>query len=153
MLLVVVALVVGASASPQPPPLSRPAAALVRPILSARVAAHAAEFDADGRFRGESPHTGVFEDRFGRLLANYGRAADEALAVLMWFYLGEGPDNELACAVRKRGARMIPHLQRFLEAAPATGLEPIPSAIAIGKNQGRSALASIKAGEDPGQCE
>jgi hypothetical protein len=82
--------VVGRSpASPAPPPrLSASAAALLRPVISKYLAAHAEEFDTSGRFLGlESPHRAVFEGRFEKLLATKGHAADEAIAALMCFLL------------------------------------------------------------------
>jgi hypothetical protein len=152
VLLTLLAVAAGAS-GPQPPQLSRQAAALVRPILAERIAAHAEEFDAAGNLRGKSRHSAVFQERFGKLLSTAGPAADEAIAALMWFYLGEGPGEELMCAAQKRGTRMVSHLRRFMPGPPVTGLEPIRPGIQAKQYEGREALRRIDAREDPGHCE
>jgi hypothetical protein len=133
----------------QAPQLSPKAAALLRPVLSEYLAAHAEEFDAAGRFVRESPHTKVFEQRFERLLATSGPSADEAIAALMAFYVGEHSAEELLCEAINRGKRIQPHLKRFLHCPPTTGLEPIADFFTNIPNLRAEALQRIEAGEGP----
>jgi hypothetical protein len=135
------------------PSLSPQAAALVKPILTTRFAAHAEEYDSAGRYRGRSSHSDAFDKHLGNLLQARNKAADEAIAALMAFYVGEGPGNELICQARKRGQRMTPFLRRFLDQPPVTGLEPIDPFFLDIPNHRRTALAHIEAGDDPGNCE
>jgi hypothetical protein len=127
--------------------MSADAAALVRPVLSEFLSAHAEEFDAAGRFIHESPHTKVFEKRFAKLLATRGEAADEAVAALLAFYVGEGPGEQLVCAAINRGERMRPHLEKFRACPPVTGLEPIPSFFTAISNRRVEILTCLEAGE------
>lgn len=152
LVLILAGCVASASVS-RGPSLSPQAAALVRPILSAHFAAHAAEFDQTGRYLGRSSHSEAFEHRFGELLQTRNEAADEAIAALMAFYVGEGPGSELVCHARKRGRSMIPFLRRFLEAPPETGLEPMDAFFLRIPNSRKTTLAHIEAGDDPGDCE
>ena len=125
------------------------AAALLRPVLSEYLAAHAAEFDAEGRFIRESPHTKVFEQRFEKLLATSGSPADEAIAALMAFYVGKHSAEELVCEAIKRGKRIRPYLERFVGCPPVTGLEPIAPFFTSIPNLRAVALGRIDAGEKP----
>ena len=147
-------LVIDASAAAaKPPRLSPEAAVVVRQVLSEFLAAHAQEYDAQGRYLGESAHSRVFEERLGALLARKGPAADEAIAALLCFYLGEGPGEELLCQALKRGKRMVPHLQRFLRNPPVIGLEPIAPFFTSSPNMREQALKRIAAGDSGGECE
>src|SRR5260370_38562442 len=83
------------SPSGQPAHLSKGAAALVRPVLSEYLAAHAEEFDATGRYLRESAHSAAFEKRLDERLGMHGGLADEAIAALMCFYIAEDPRAEL----------------------------------------------------------
>jgi hypothetical protein len=141
-----------ALASAQPAPrLSPRARALLRPVLSEFLAMHAEEFDSAGRYIRESPHQRIFERRFEKLMATSGPAADEAIAGLMAFYVGEYPAETLVCEAIKRGKHIRPYLVRFRDRAPVTGLEPIPSFYTAIPNLRAEALKAIDSGEKP--CE
>jgi hypothetical protein len=141
------------AAAAKPPRLSPEAAVVVRQVLSEFLAAHAQEYDAQGRYLGESAHSRVFEERLGALLARKDPAADEGIAALLCFYVGEGPGEELLCQVLKRGKRMVPYLQRFLRNPPLTGLEPIAPSFTNIPNMREQALKRIAAGDSGGECE
>ena len=130
-----------------PASVSQSAAALVAPVLSERIAAHKEEFGDGGVFLGESPRSKVFEERFYKLLRRRGHAADEALAALLAFYVGEHTGEELLCEVTKRGRRMKRHLRRFLDCAPITGIEPIPPFFMAIPNFRQEALQLIASGK------
>jgi hypothetical protein len=90
------------------------------------LAARAEEVDTFGRSLGvESPRTAVFEERFEKLLATKGHAADEAIAVLMCFDVGDHSLEELICEALRRGKRKLPHLRRFLHEDPVSGFDPM----------------------------
>ena len=127
--------------------LSEKAAALLKPVLSEWLVAHSEKFDADGKYLRESPHEKVFDKRFGKLLATTGAAADEAIAALLAFYVGEANSEDLVCDAIRRGRRIRPYLQRFLRCTPVTGLEPIPSFYTDIPNLREEALQRIDAGK------
>jgi hypothetical protein len=143
----------GSTSGSKPPRLSPEAAELVRPVLSEFLAAHAEEFDGTGRYRGESAHSPVFRERLATLLSRKGPAADEAIAALLCFYVGEGPGEELMCEALKRGKRIVPYLQRFRRSPPLTGLEPIAPFFTNIPNMREQALKRIGAGERGEDCE
>jgi hypothetical protein len=128
------------------PTLSKAAGDLARPIFSEFFAGHAEEHDDQGRFRGPSPRMAVFERKVERLLATSGDAADEAIAALLAFYVGEHPGEELKCEAIRRGARMRRHLERFRDLTPVTGLEPIRPFFTTIPNARKEVLEAIDAG-------
>jgi hypothetical protein len=135
-----------------PPRISAEASALLRPVLSEYLLAHSEEFDRPaGRFRGPSPHSPVFDERFERLLATPGSAASEAIAALMCFYVGEHQAEELVCEAIKRGKHIRVYLQRFRHCPPVTGLEPIDPFFTGIPNLREEALNLISRGRAP--CE
>ena len=132
-----------------PPRLSPKAAALVRPVLSEYLAGHAARLDEYGVFREESVRYKVFEERFYKLLGSHGAAADEAIAALLCFYVGEHTAEELICEALARKTTIRPFLLRFRSCPPQTGLEPIPAFFTTIPNLREEVLARIAAGEGP----
>jgi len=56
-------------------------------------------------FKVEKPVTRVIEDK--------SRAADEALVVLLQFYIGESTSEDLNHEITKRGRRMLPYLRKY----------------------------------------
>jgi hypothetical protein len=153
--MILIFLVGRSPASPAPPPrLSASAAALLRPVISEYLA-HAEEFDTSGRSLGlESPHRAVFEERCERLLATKGHAADEAIAALMCFYVGEHWGEELMCETLRRGKRMVPYLRRFLHEVPVTGLEPKDGGtFTSAYPTSEEVLRRIEAGDEPCKWE
>ena len=59
------------------------------------------------------------ERRLADLYGNSGRQADEAIVILMSFYLGEHNGEELYDNLLSRGPRMIPIIERYLQKQPA----------------------------------
>lgn len=109
------------------PKLLRPAVlALVKPLLELRIQQNADQFTDDGVWKGESPHTPEVDRRFYSLLADHSRAGDEALAYLLYVYMGEHPGEELVCEVARRGERMLQFVDANSKCLPGTGLEPLP---------------------------
>jgi sugar phosphate isomerase/epimerase len=99
-------------------------AAFVRPMLDLRKQSIAECGEVgkpsrcvDGEFY---THEMERERRFGEALHNLtekrGSSADEALVVLMCFYVGES--DEEADAVIKRGRRMLPYLKKYGDRIP-----------------------------------
>ena len=78
-------------------------AALLRPIL-------------DEKQKGGQHDEGQLSNLLYGLTKNKGRAADEALVVLMCFYVGES--QEETDAVIARGRRMLPLLKKYQAATP-----------------------------------
>jgi hypothetical protein len=60
------------------------------------------------------------ENRLNALYNNPGKEADEAVVILMSFYLGEHNGEELYENLLSRGPRMIPLLERYLRDEPAS---------------------------------
>jgi hypothetical protein len=137
----------GADPCDPPPALSARAARLVRPVLQEVLRAHAVAFDSAGSVVGDALRYQAFEERFDRLLGMKGPAADEAIAALMCFYLGEASADGIVCEAINRGPRIVPYLRRFLRCPPRTGLEPIPPFFTDIPNFREEVLDRIEAGE------
>ena len=137
----------------RPAHLSPQAAVLVRSVLSEYFAAHAESHDDSGVYIGESPHYETFEKRFSELLASHGKPADEAIAALLCFYVGEHPAEELICEALARQKSIRPFLQRFRACPPLPGLEPIPPFFTAIPNLREEVLARIAAGKGPCQYD
>ena len=90
----------------------RSVAVIVRPIL--RDANEALLSDSFW----DSPAEKRFEKRWEALANNNARAADEALAVLLHFYIGEHSGEELMDEAVQRGKRMLPLLRRYQRCKP-----------------------------------
>ena len=86
-----------------------PAVAIrVTPVLDAIVRSRKASPTASPFaewFKVEKPVTRVMEDR--------SPAADEALVVLVQFYIGESTSEDLNHEITKRGRRMLPYLRKY----------------------------------------
>jgi len=113
----------------KPSRLSRQTAALVQPILKSRIAAYREVLDAKGRAIIQSGAAEDFIDRLYDLFDDRSRAADEALAVLLRYYVGEDPGEDLWCEIVHRGKQMLPYLEKYHDCLPTTGAEPIPKSL------------------------
>jgi TonB family protein len=71
------------------------------------------------------------ENRLGALYNNPSKDADEAVVILMSFYLGEHNGEELYENLISRGPRMIPLLQRYLREEPASLLAQYPARVRL----------------------
>jgi hypothetical protein len=66
------------------------------------------------------------EERLNELYGNSTAEADEAVIILMSFYLGEHNGEELSEDLMMRGPRMIPLINRYLREEPASLLARFP---------------------------
>lgn len=93
--------------------ISSGATKLIKPILDLRVKS------IDNPAEKEVP--GSTSWKMGKLLyrlsQNQSRDADEALAVLLGFYLGESNDEDLLHDVTIRGKRILPYLEKYRRGA------------------------------------
>ena len=71
------------------------------------------------------------ETRLGALYNNPSKEADEAVVILMSFYLGEHNGEELYENLISRGPRMIPLLERYLHEEPATLIAQSPARVRL----------------------
>jgi hypothetical protein len=71
------------------------------------------------------------ETRLGTLYNNPSKEADEAVVILMSFYLGEHNGEELYENLISRGPRMIPLLERYLHEEPASLLAQYPARVRL----------------------
>ena len=71
------------------------------------------------------------ETRLGSLYHNPSKEADEAVVILMSFYLGEHNGEELYENLLGRGSRMIPLLERYLHEEPASLLAQYPARVRL----------------------
>ena len=71
------------------------------------------------------------ETRLGTLYNNPGKEADEAVVILMSFYLGEHNGEELYENLISRGPRMVPLLERYLHEEPASLLAQYPARVRL----------------------
>jgi hypothetical protein len=71
------------------------------------------------------------DTRLGALYNNTGKEADEAVVILMSFYLGEHNGEELYENLISRGPRMIPLLERYLHEEPVSLLAQYPARVRL----------------------
>ena len=71
------------------------------------------------------------ETRLGALYNNPSKEADEAVVILMSFYLGEHNGEELYENLLSRGPRMVPLLERYLHEEPASLLAQYPARVRL----------------------
>src|SRR5215471_18333988 len=88
------------------PTLSKAADAIVRPILSEYMAAHAESIPD------RSPHMRTCEQDVDQLLRTKSAAANEAIAGLMCFYIGDDARDGLKCEAINRGRKIVPYLKK-----------------------------------------
>jgi TonB family protein len=71
------------------------------------------------------------ETRLGALYNNPSKEADEAVVILMSFYLGEHNGEEVYENLISRGPRMIPLIERYLHEEPATLIAQSPARVRL----------------------
>jgi len=71
------------------------------------------------------------EKRLEKLYSNPSKEADEAIVILMSFYLGEHNGEELYENLLSRGPRMIPLLEHYLPDEPASLLGQYPKRVRL----------------------
>jgi hypothetical protein len=98
----------------------------IKPLLELRIKQDQDQLTFDGYWKGESPHTPRVEKRFEEILSDRSNAGDEAVAYLLFVYMGDHPAEEMECELIERGQRMLPIIDRYDACLPLTGLEPLP---------------------------
>jgi TonB family protein len=71
------------------------------------------------------------ENRLGALYNNQDKEADEAVVILMSFYVGEHNGEELYENLISRGPRMIPLLERYLHEEPVSLIAQSPARVRL----------------------
>ena len=105
------------------PTVNGAANALATPILEARSATlKEADWGA---------HSQQLERRLNRLYHDTSKDADEAVTILMSFYLGEHNGEELYENLLSRGPRMIPLLELYLTDQPTLLLSKYPKPMRV----------------------
>jgi hypothetical protein len=66
----------------------------------------------------ESPASNELAMKLASLLRDQRPAADEAICILLSYYLGEANDEDVFCSVVTRGPRMLPCLRAVLADGP-----------------------------------
>jgi hypothetical protein len=91
----------------------------------------------------------------GALFQTKTKSADEALVVLMDFYIGESLGDDLLHQVTKRGKRMLPLLMKYRTARIVFPEREYPSSLLVSPEVKRensdSAIKSVKAGKVIGE--
>ena len=81
-----------------------------------------------------------------RVLEDRSRLGDEALAVLLGFYLGEHSGEDISCELIARGAKVLPFLRKYRSAQiTLPGLPTAP--LRRGRSQYHGVIERIRAGE------
>jgi hypothetical protein len=124
---------------------------LVTPYLEARLSSNdnMYVYEPDGTPIGLSEGAKLTEKLFYDLLRDRSPAGDEAIAYLLFIYVGEHTGGELVCETVNRGQRMVPIIEQYMESLPASGLEPDIQEIQTDNptSKARWALVKIEAGK------
>jgi hypothetical protein len=120
---------------------------LLAPLLREEALGYAAELDTTGRLAADSVHAQRADTLFHRLLESRSEAADEALAALARVYVGDAEGEELSCELQERGARVLPHLRRFVLCLPRGAGWTVPAELVLEPDFARDDLTSIELGE------
>ena len=120
-----------------PTEMPKQVAKIVVPLMKARSEAYVSQGNGKVRYDEMSQASGRFAQLFDGLLTTRGAAADEALAVLLWFYIGEHRVEEWKCSVLARGRSMLAPLDKWSRCRPAVaGIhipeEDIQASVAVG---------------------
>jgi hypothetical protein len=95
------------------------------------------------------------EKLMGRLFQKKSAAADEALVVLMNFYVGESIQADLIHQVTTRGKRMLPLLLKYKKASVAFSKVEYPKSMLVAddvrKKSFDDAIAAVRAGKVVGE--
>lgn len=135
-----------AAGAVQPP---RSVESLVVPILDLRAQADSSQGEIQ-----QSAFT-KSEKLTGRLFQMHTRAADEALVLLMNFYVGEALQSDLVHEVTKRGKRMLPLLLKYQHDAVRFSKRSYPASLLVAKDvradEFQTAIQAVKSGKVIGE--
>lgn len=131
-----------AAGAVQPP---RSVESLVVPILDLRAQAESSQGEAQ-----QSAFT-KSEKLTGKLFQMHTRAADEALVLLMNFYVGEALQSDLVHEITKRGKRMLPLLLKYEPDAIHFSKRSYPASLLVAKDvrsdEFQTAIQAVKSGK------
>jgi hypothetical protein len=122
---------------------------LLKPILDLRAKAESSQ--------GEQQQSAFVQSEklIGSLFQKKSRAADEALVVLMNFYVGESLQMDLVHQVTVRGKRMLPLLLKYQKASVAFSGFKYPKSLLIAddirKRSFDDAIEAVKTGKVVGE--
>lgn len=98
-------------------------ARLVEPILDVRADSQGCH-DRDESFQ-------EADKLLGTILGLRTLPSDEALVVLLYFYIGESSYGDIIHEITKRGRRMVPYLRRYRNTAPAFANRAYPPCLFV----------------------
>ena len=127
--------------------LREPVRKLVIPILKAHADVMYPLVDGTFGYREGSEADERFQQLYYGVLELKTRASDEALAALLWFYLGDHPHEELICEIRSRGQHMLPILAKYSLCKPETPGVTLPAQSVWASVEVDELVADIKNGE------
>jgi hypothetical protein len=91
----------------------------------------------------------------GQVIQSNAKASDEALAVLMRFYVGEATGSDLLHAVTTRGKRMLPLLSKYRNARVVFSRRKYPASLLLApdvtEEDFNEAIKNIKTGTVVGE--
>lgn len=135
-----------AAGTVQPP---RSVESLVVPILDLRAQAESSQGKAQ-----QSAFTRS-EKLTGKLFQMHTRAADEALVLLLNFYVGEALQSDLVHEITKRGKRMLPLLAKYQDDAVHFSKRSYPASLLVAKDvrsdEFQTAIQAVKSGKVIGE--
>ena len=135
-----------AAGAVQPP---RSVESLVVPILDLRAQAESSQGEAQ-----QSAFT-KSEKLTGKLFQMHTRAADEALVLLLNFYVGEALQSDLVHEITKRGKRMLPLLLKYDHDAVRFSKRVYPASLLVAEDvradEFQTAIQAVKSGKVIGE--
>jgi hypothetical protein len=117
---------------------------LVAELLDTRLRARLEGADSPARWR--------LGERLTALGDDDSEVADEGLALLLHYYLGESFDEDVICLVIRRGQRILPHLKAYQAMPPCLLADRFRSILQeeeVRKLNLTEAIAAIEKGEPP----
>src|SRR5215469_189358 len=103
-----------------------------QPSTAADLAANVLDIAAEALLKDDGgPKWDELDRRLDVLFANNTKEGDEAIVILMSFYLGEHEGEELEENLLSRGPRMIPLVERYLHEEPSSLRNEFPRRVRL----------------------